>query len=85
MINYSYNHIISFTLRAPVAVTFTGLMPFLYILQTAIDAMAGEPIEVDNQPKNAAQAVFFYLKTLISAAVLDFSVISGLIDFSFVS
>ena len=72
MLDYSNNYFAYFTLCFAMAVEFSGLMHFSYIIQYAIGAMAGKPIESNEPPKSAAQAAFFYLRALISAAVLGF-------------
>lgn len=55
------------------AIEFSGLLHFTYIIQQVVSALAGKPIVSNEPPRNFFQQIFFYGRCLFSLGALIFA------------
>jgi Silicon transporter len=55
------------------AIEFSGLLHFTYIIQQVISSAAGKPIESNEPPRNSFQQIFFYGRCLFSLGAVSFA------------
>jgi silicon transporter len=83
MLDYINNYFAVFTLYVAMVIEFSGLLHASYVVQMLVGAMAGKKIESKEEPRNAAQNLFFYARCAMSLAVLAFALtvtLQGLFD-----
>jgi len=73
MLDYLDNYFGLFTLWVAMAVEFSGLVHASYVISIIVGLLAGKPIESKEEPRNAFQSLFFWVRCLISIAVLGFA------------
>jgi len=73
MLDYINTYFALFTLWVALFIEFTGLLHSAYVVQLAVAAMAGSKIESLEEPRDAMQNIFFWIRCLFSLAVLGFS------------
>jgi len=73
MLDYINTYFALFTLWVALFIEFTGLLHSAYVVQLLVAKMAGSKIESLEEPRNAGQEIFFWLRCLMSLAVLGFS------------
>ena len=72
MLDYINNYFAVFTFYVAMLIEFSGLLHASYLVQMAVAAIAGTPIESNEPPRNAAQSAFFWGRCLFSLAILGF-------------
>jgi len=70
MIDYINNFFATFTIWTAMAIEFSGIMHSSYLIQYAVAALAGTPVESKEEPRNALQAVFFWGRCAMSTIIL---------------
>jgi len=73
MLDYIDNYFALFTLWVAMFIEFTGLLHSAYVIQLLVAKMADSEIESREEPRDAAQNLFFWVRCLISVAILAFS------------
>jgi len=73
MLDYINTYFALFTLWVALFIEFTGLLHSAYVVQLLVAKMAGSKIESLEEPRSAGQEIFFWLRCLMSLAVLAFS------------
>ena len=73
MLDYINTYFALFTLWVALFIEFTGLLHSAYVVQLLVAKMAGSKIESLEEPRSAGQEIFFWLRCLMSLAVLGFS------------
>eukprot|EP00553_Chaetoceros_curvisetus_P012118 CAMPEP_0204641956 /NCGR_PEP_ID=MMETSP0717-20131115/51421_1 /ASSEMBLY_ACC=CAM_ASM_000666 /TAXON_ID=230516 /ORGANISM="Chaetoceros curvisetus" /LENGTH=417 /DNA_ID=CAMNT_0051662687 /DNA_START=979 /DNA_END=2229 /DNA_ORIENTATION=- len=74
MLDYTDNYFALTTLWVSMIIEFSGLLHSSYLVQMAVSAMAGKKIETNEEPRTGAESLFFYLRCLVSLAVLCFCI-----------
>merc|ERR1712038_379470 len=74
MLDYTDNYFALVTLWVSMVIEFSGLLHSSYLVQIAVSAMAGKKVASNEEPRNAAQNVFFYARALVSLAILCFCI-----------
>jgi len=74
MLDYTDNYFALTTLWVSMVIEFSGLLHSSYLVQIAVSAMAGKKIETNEEPRTGAENAFFYLRCLISLAILCFCI-----------
>jgi hypothetical protein len=72
MLDYINNYFAIFTLWVAMGIEFSGLLHSSYLIQMLVAKLAGQTIECNEEPRNAAQNVFFWFRCLMSLAILCF-------------
>ena len=70
MLDYLNTYSNLFTLYVARAIEFSGLLHASYVIQLIVSAMAGQPIESNEEPKEGAVLAFFWFRCLLSIVVL---------------
>lgn len=73
MLDYINNYFAVFTFYVAMAIEFSGLLHFSYVIQLAVAAAAGKPIESAEPPRSTPQSLFFWGRCLMSGAILSFA------------
>ncbi len=73
MLDYINNYFALFTLWVAMFIEFSGLLHSAYVVQLMVAALAGTKIESNEEPRNAVENLFFWIRCLGSCAVLAFS------------
>jgi len=73
MLDYINNYFAVFTLYVAMVIEFSGLLHASYVVQMLVGAAAGQKIESKEEPRNAAQNIFFFGRCMISLAILAFA------------
>mmetsp|Transcript_45417 Transcript_45417/g.84097 ORF Transcript_45417/g.84097 Transcript_45417/m.84097 type:complete len:504 (-) Transcript_45417:182-1693(-) len=73
MLDYINNYFAVFTFYVAMAVEFSGLMHFSYVIQLVVGQLAGKPIESNEPPKTGGVLMFFWFRVIVSLAVLCFA------------
>jgi uncharacterized membrane protein YhaH (DUF805 family) len=73
MLDYINNYFAVFTLYVAMVIEFSGLLHASYVIQMLVGIAAGKPIESKEEPRNAAQNIFFYGRCLMSLCILGFA------------
>ena len=73
MLDYINTYFALFTLWVALFIEFTGLLHSAYVVQLLVAKMAGSKIESLEEPRSAGAEIFFWLRCLMSLAVLGFS------------
>merc|ERR1719457_170545 len=72
MLDYLDNYFGLFTLWVAMAIEFSGLLHASYLIQLLVGLMAGKPIESKEAPRSAGASLFFWVRCMISLAILCF-------------
>jgi silicon transporter len=75
MLDYINNYFAVFTLYVAMAIEFSGLLHSSYLIQMAVAAMSGKPIESQEAPRDGAQNAFFYARCLFSVVALGLALL----------
>jgi len=70
MLDYIDNYFAVFTLWVAMAIEFSGLLHASYLIQFAVAAMAGKPIESNEAERSVPAKAFFWFRCLASLAIL---------------
>jgi silicon transporter len=73
MIDYINNYFAVFTIYTAMAIEFSGIMHASYLIQYAVAALAGKPVESEEGPRTAPEAVFFWVRALMSTVICGFA------------
>jgi len=73
MLDYINNYFAVFTLYVAMAIEFSGLLHSSYLIQLAVAKMAGQPIVSQEPPRDGAASAFFWLRCLMSTAIVAFA------------
>jgi len=73
MLDYINNYFALFTLWVAMLIEFSGLLHSAYVVQLLVAKLAGSKIESNEEPRNAGQNLFFWVRCIFSCAVLGFS------------
>jgi len=74
MLDYLNNYFGLFTLWVANLIEFSGLLHASYVLQFLVGAIAGEPIESNDEPRSGFASVFFWFRCLLSFTILGFCI-----------
>jgi len=74
MLDFINNYFALFTVYFAMAIEFSGIMHFSYIIQMLVAVLAGKKIKSKEGPRTTVQSLFFYSRCLISVAILGFGV-----------
>merc|ERR1740136_476586 len=74
MLDYLNNYFGLFTLWVANLIEFSGLLHASYVLQLIVGHLAGQPIESNEEPRSGLGTAFFWLRCLMSFAVLSFCI-----------
>jgi silicon transporter len=83
MLDYVNNYFAVFTLYVAMIIEFSGLLHASYVVQMLVGAIAGQKIVSKEEPRNAAQNLFFFARCALSLAILAFALtvtLKGLFD-----
>merc|ERR1719276_578259 len=72
MLDYLDNYFGLFTLWVAMAIEFSGLLHASYLIQLLVGKMAGQPIESNEPPRSGGASLFFWVRCMISLAILCF-------------
>jgi len=72
MLDYINNYSALLTFWVAMLLEFSGLLHSSYLIQYIISAASGKPIDTKEEPRNAVQNLFFWVRVLISSAILVF-------------
>lgn len=72
MLDYIDTYFALITLYVSLAIEFSGLLHASYLVQMLVGALAGKPIESNEEPRNGAANLFFWTRALASLAILAF-------------
>merc|ERR1712194_860189 len=72
MIDYINNYFALFTLYTAMFVEFSGIMHCSYLIQNVLSAASGKPIISNEPPRTGATFAFFWLRVVMSIAILGF-------------
>jgi len=75
MLDYINNGFMIFTFAVCMFVEFSGLVHASYLIQYAVAAIAGKPIQSKEPPRSVAKSIFFWGRCLMSLGVLTFALI----------
>jgi len=73
MLDYTNNYLALLTLYVALAIEFSGLLHSSYLISMLVNALAGKKSKEQTRDSNIFQNIFFFLRCLISLAVLCFS------------
>jgi len=75
MLDYTNNYFALLTLYVAMAIEFSGLLHASYVVQMLVNALAGKKLKSKEQSRNSNifQNIFFFVRCLISLAILCFS------------
>eukprot|EP00814_Leptocylindrus_danicus_P021399 CAMPEP_0116044648 /NCGR_PEP_ID=MMETSP0321-20121206/27137_1 /TAXON_ID=163516 /ORGANISM="Leptocylindrus danicus var. danicus, Strain B650" /LENGTH=135 /DNA_ID=CAMNT_0003525809 /DNA_START=1 /DNA_END=404 /DNA_ORIENTATION=- len=72
MLDYINNYFAYFTFCVAMLIEFSGLLHASYLIQFAVAAMSGKPIESNEEPRQGLASAFFWGRCLVSLAILGF-------------
>ena len=72
MLDYLDNYFGLFTLWVAMTIEFSGLLHASYLIQLLVGKMAGKPIESNEPPRSGGASLFFWVRCMISLAILCF-------------
>ena len=72
MLDYINNYFAYFTFCVAMLIEFSGLLHASYLIQFAVAAMSGKPIESNEEPREGLAKAFFWFRCLLSLAILGF-------------
>lgn len=72
-IDFINNYFALFTLYTALVIEFSGVMHASYFIQYIISTISRKPIQSNEQPRNCFQSLFFWLRVIMSLAILCFS------------
>jgi len=70
MLDYINNYFAYFTLWVAMAIEFSGLLHASYLVQMLVSRLSGKPLQSHEEPRTAAQSVFFWGRCFMSLAIL---------------
>jgi hypothetical protein len=73
MLDYVNNIFAYFTFQVARAIEFSGLLHCCYPVQMIFAHASGQPLVSKDAPRTTSQSIFFWLRVLMSTAVLIFS------------
>jgi len=75
MLDYTNNYFALLTLYVAMAIEFSGLLHASYVVQMLVNALAGKKLKSKEESRNSNifQNIFFFVRCLISLAILCFS------------
>eukprot|EP00588_Corethron_pennatum_P019637 CAMPEP_0194328232 /NCGR_PEP_ID=MMETSP0171-20130528/43959_1 /TAXON_ID=218684 /ORGANISM="Corethron pennatum, Strain L29A3" /LENGTH=591 /DNA_ID=CAMNT_0039088487 /DNA_START=64 /DNA_END=1839 /DNA_ORIENTATION=- len=72
MLDYINNYFALFTLGVAMAIEFSGLLHASYLIQMLVGRLSGQRILSNEEPRHLSQNIFFWLRCLVSLAILSF-------------
>merc|ERR1719438_284865 len=73
MLDFVNTYVMTFTLYVSMFIEFSGLLHSCYLAQIFFAAAAGQPIESKEDPRTGCQSLFFWIRVLLSLAILAFA------------
>jgi hypothetical protein len=73
MIDFINNYFALFTLYTALVVEFLGVCHVCYLVQNIISLISGKPIKTNEEPRTLFQSIFFWVRVLLSLAIVCFS------------
>ena len=73
MLDYINTHFMTFTFYVAMSIEFSGLLHSTYLIQYIFAGLSGKPIDSKEPPRDAATALFFWGRVLMSCVILGFS------------
>ena len=73
MLDFLNNYFMTFTIYVALFIEKTGLVHAVYLVQIAFAKITGQPVESKEPPKNTLQKLFFWVRVLISCAILGYA------------
>ena len=76
MLDYINNYFAKFTVWVAMGIEYSGLLHASYLIQLIVAKIAGKPIESNEPERSPEGKFFFWLRVLVSCAILIFSFIA---------
>jgi len=73
MLDYINNYSALFTVYVALALEWSGILHFSYVIAMIVAKISRKPIETNEPPRTTVKNVFFWLKCAMSGALLGFS------------
>ena len=73
MLDFINNYFMLFTSYVSLGIEFSGLLHAVYLVQIGFSKLKGTPIESNEPPRSVGQNIFFWVRVLMSTAILGFS------------
>jgi silicon transporter len=73
MLDFINTYFMLFTLYVSLAIEASGLLHSVYLVQMFFSKLAGKPVMSQEAPRTATQKLFFWLRIVMSLAILGFS------------
>ena len=73
MLDFINNYFMLFSIYVSLAIEKSGLLHCVYLVEIVFSWIAGKPIETDEEPRTGARKFFFWVRVIISLAILIFA------------
>mmetsp|Transcript_15042 Transcript_15042/g.28507 ORF Transcript_15042/g.28507 Transcript_15042/m.28507 type:complete len:526 (+) Transcript_15042:99-1676(+) len=73
MLDYVNNFFAEFTMRVSMGIEFSGLLHCCYLVQFLFAYLSGQPLESKERPRTVPEKFFFWVRVLVSLAILCLS------------
>ena len=73
MLDFINNYFMLFTSYVSLGIEFSGLVHCVYLVQIIFSKITGKPIESNEPPRSGVQMLFFWVRVVMSLAILGFS------------
>lgn len=70
MLDYANNLFCEFTMRVSMGIEFSGLLHCCYLVQFLFAYLSGQPLETKERPRNLPEKIFFWIRVIMSLAIL---------------
>eukprot|EP00586_Coscinodiscus_wailesii_P023381 CAMPEP_0172520188 /NCGR_PEP_ID=MMETSP1066-20121228/291853_1 /TAXON_ID=671091 /ORGANISM="Coscinodiscus wailesii, Strain CCMP2513" /LENGTH=804 /DNA_ID=CAMNT_0013302907 /DNA_START=405 /DNA_END=2819 /DNA_ORIENTATION=- len=73
MLDFINTYFMLFTVYVSLAIEMSGLLHSVYLVQLLFSKITGEPVQSNEAPRSTLMSILFWLRVLVSIAVLGFS------------
>lgn len=73
MLDYVDNYFAQFTMRVAMLIEMSGLLHCCYLVQMFFAWASGQPLNSKEKPRNCIRGLFFWIRVLVSCAILAFA------------
>ena len=73
MLDFINNYFMLFTSYVSLGIEFSGLLHCVYLVQMIFSKITGQTIDSNEPPRSAVQMLFFWVRVVMSLAILGFS------------
>ena len=73
MLDFINNYFMLFSTYVSLGIEFSGLLHSVYLVQVVFSLITGQPVQSKEPPRNAVQNLFFWVRVLMSLAILSFA------------